>query len=401
MREHQEDSPRFEWDPTFVWFLLLFFLFNVGLGVFPPLLPQIMGDLQLSFASVGLLGTAFGLFRFLVDLPAGYLLERLGPRIVLHSAAGLLLLGTALSALANSFWVMFLARALLGTGSGMAMVFAILYLMRRGAAVHRNRRANLYELSVIAGMAISSQAGGIIAGGLGWRQSFVAATLVMALAWVAGARGVLPGVRDLMRESDKHASGDSRGDRAPSLGPIATVYMLIFAQAFAWGGGISTLLPLYGGEALHLTPEAIGRSMAIAFWVEVCLLFPVGWAADVWGKTRVVLPGFLAMLVGTLAVPFTHGVWGYGIAFIFLVGGMSVWMAAPTLLAEQLSGGFRGRGAGLYRLVTDLGFIVAPGAVGWLIGASGFVTGTAVIAVVLVAAIALSICYLRSPRPLR
>ena len=117
---------------------------------------------------------------------------------------------------------------------------------------------------------------------------------------------------------------------------MTTVYVLIFAQAFAWGGGISTLVPLYGGEALHLTPEAIGRSMAIAFWVEVCLLFPVGWAADVWGKTRVVLPGFLAMFVGTLAVPFTHGVWGYGIAFIFLVGGMSVWMAAPALLAEQL-----------------------------------------------------------------
>ncbi|MBP1774836.1 MAG: hypothetical protein H6Q86_842, partial [candidate division NC10 bacterium] len=48
VRERQDGSPRFEWDPTFVWFLLLFFLFNVGLGVFPPLLPQIMGDLELS-----------------------------------------------------------------------------------------------------------------------------------------------------------------------------------------------------------------------------------------------------------------------------------------------------------------------------------------------------------------
>ena len=399
MREHQNDSPRFEWDPTFAWFLLLFFLFNVGLGVFPPLLPQIMEDLRLSFAGTGLLGTAFGLFRFLVDLPAGYLLERLGPRIVLHAAAGLLLLGTALSAWANSFGAMFLARALLGTGSGMAMVFAIVYLMRRGAAGHRNRRANLYELSVIAGMAVSSQAGGIIAGGLGWRQSFLAATLVMAIAWVAGARGVLPGVRDLMHDGDRHVPSELREARAPSPGPMATIYMLIFAQAFAWGGGISTLLPLYGGEALHLTPEAIGRSMAIAFWVEVCLLFPVGWAADVWGKAGVVFPGFLAMFVGTLAVPFTHGIWGYGIAFIFLVGGMSVWMAAPALLAEQLAGGFRGKGAGLYRLVTDLGFIIAPGTVGWLIGEAGFSMGAAVIAVVLVAAIAMSLCYLRSPRP--
>ena len=115
MPKPQDDSPRFEWDPTFAWFLVLFFLFNVGLGVFPPLLPQIMGDLQLSFAGTGLLGTAFGLFRFLVDLPAGYVLERLGPRIVLHSAAGLLLLGTALSvgmiALGPAVWVDILHRS--------------------------------------------------------------------------------------------------------------------------------------------------------------------------------------------------------------------------------------------------------------------------------------------------
>jgi MFS family permease len=358
-----------------------------------------MDDLHLSFASAGLLGTAFGLFRFLVDLPAGLLLERLGPRIVLHGAAGLLLLGTALSAWADSFWAMFVARALLGTGSGMAMVFAILYLMRRGAADHRNRRANLYEAAVIAGMAVSSQAGGLIASDWGWRQSFLAGTLAMAIAWLAGAQGVLPGVRDLMRETDRPISGGPREPRATALGPMLTVYMLIFAQAFAWGGGISALLPLYGGDVLHLTPEAIGRTMAIAFWIEVGLLFPVGWAADVWGKVSVVRPGFLAMLVGTLLTPFSHGLWGYGMAFVFLVGGMSVWMAAPALLAERLVGGFRGSGAGLYRLVTDLGFIVAPAAVGWLVGRFGFVAGTAAIALVLAAAIVLSLRYLRSPRP--
>ena len=202
-----------------------------------------------------------------------------------------------------------------------------------------------------------------------------------------------------MREADPPTSADPRDARVvSSLGRMATIYALIFAQAFAWGGGISTLLPLYGGDTLRLPPETIGRTMAIAFWVEVCLLFPVGWAADSWGKARVVLPGFVAMLLGTLILPLTREVWGYGIAFIFLVGGMSVWMAAPALLAEQMAGGFRGKGAGLYRLVTDLGFIVAPGVVGWLIGRFGFATGAAVIAVVLVVAIVLCLCYLRAPR---
>jgi len=77
------------------------------------------------------------------------------------------------------------------------------------------------------------------------------------------------------------------------------------------------------------------------------------------------------------------------------VGGMSVWMAAPALLAERLTEGFRGRGAGLYRLVTDLGFIVAPAAIGWLVGRFGFVVGAVTVGVVVGAAIISTLCFLR------
>ena len=143
-----------------------------------------------------------------------------------------------------------------------------------------------------------------------------------------------------------------------------------------------------------MTPQLIGRVMAIAFWVEVCLLFPVGWAADVLGKVRVAVPGFLAMLVGIVLVPFTQEVWSYGGAFVVLVSGMSVWMAAPALHAERLAGGFRGRSAGLYRLVTDFGFIVAPAAIGWLIGRFGFLAGAVSIGVVVGAAIIATVCFL-------
>lgn len=387
------------WDATFGWFLVLFFLFNVGLGVFPPLLPQIMGDLGMTFAAAGMLGSAFGLFRFLVDLPAGILAERLGIPLMLHGAAGLLLAGTALSAWADGFWVMFAARALLGAGSGVAMVFAILYLMRRGAAGQRNRRANLYEASVIAGMAISAEMGGLIASRWSWRWSFGVAAVVFVLAWAVVTWGVLPGMRDLMKEGGQSAAVMHRERSAESAGPTFTIYLLIFGQAFVWGGGISTLLPLFGGEALHLSPEVIGRTMAIAFWVEVCLLFPVGWAADVLGKVRVVVPGFLAMLVGIICAPLTQGVWSYGVAFAFLVCGMSVWMAAPGLHAERLAGGFRGKAAGFYRLVTDLGFIAAPALVGWLIGQYGFVAGAGPMAVVLIACILMTLCFLRARRP--
>lgn len=358
------------------------------------MLPKVMEGLHLSFAATGLLGTAFALTRFLVDLPAGILADRLGISWLLHGAAGLLLAGSALAALAGSFEVMAVARGLTGFGSGLANIISVLYLMRRGTAAHRNRRANLYELSVIAGMAVSADAAGAIATAWDWRTSFGLAAGLLGGVWLVGALGVLPNVRGILTETPAAGAPTSRSTTVASRGTILAIFVASFAQAFAWGGGIATLLPLYGGSVLAFSPAVIGRAMAVAFWVEVCLLYPVGWAADAWGKSRVMIPGFLAMLLGTLLVPWATGPVSYGAAFVILTAGMSVWMMVPALMAEHLTGGFSGRAAGLYRLVTDFGFIAAPAIVGWLVDGFGFGAAAAAIATVLIASILLTLCFL-------
>jgi MFS family permease len=253
-------------------------------------------------------------------------------------------------------------------------------------------------LAVIAGMAVSADAAGAIATAWDWRTSFALAAGMLSGVWLVGAVGVLPNVRGMLADPPIATASRIRSGAATSQGAILAIFVASFAQAFAWGGGISTLLPLYGGSELTFSPAVIGRAMAIAFWVEVCLLYPVGWAADAWGKVRVMIPGFVAMLLGTILVPWATGVVSYGVAFVILTAGMSVWMMVPALMAEHLAGGFGGRAAGLYRLVTDFGFIVAPAAVGWLVDRFGFAAGAAAIAAVLIVSILLSICFLRNPR---
>jgi MFS family permease len=288
------------------------------------------------------------------------------------------------------------ARGILGIASGMGNITAILYLMRSGPAGQRSRRANLYELAVVAGMAVSSDLGGVVGGRWGWRWSFGLGVLVLIAAWAVAARRVLPALMAIELPPTSRGVSVRTGRRLPS-GPILAIYLAMFTQAFAWGGGISTLLPLYGGRALDLSPSAIGRTMALAFWVEVCLLFPVGWAADAWGKTRILLPAFLAILLGTLLVPATGGILGYGAAFVLLTAGMSGWMLVPAILTEHLGGDFRGRSAAFYRLVTDLGFILAPATVGWLIGRSGFHAAAWAIGIVVASSLLLSFRFLSRP----
>jgi MFS family permease len=373
---------------NFFWFLLFFFLQNFGQGVFPPLLPQIMEGLSLSFASAGLLGASFGAARFVVDLPAGILVERLSIARVFHGGLGLAFLGTCLSAMAESFFMMLLGRALVGLGSGMSVVVGIVYLMRQAPADQRIRWGNLYEVAVIGGMAISAHLSGMVAAWRSWRWSFVMAATVLSLAWGVAALRVVPAIQGVLDDQGPSPAETSKRVHVSVGAEVATIFLMSFGLAFVWGGGISTLLPLYGGSELMLSPEVIGRTMAIAFAIEVCLLFPAGWASDVLGKVSVLIPGYLVMMVGTILVPFAGGVFAYTVAFTLVVAGMSVWMIPPALLAERMPRGFRGKSAGLYRLVTDLGMITGPGMVGVLIERWGFRMGLAALAAVL----ALSAC---------
>ncbi len=357
---------------TFAWFWLLFFLLNFGQGVFPPLLPQVMDGLGLSFAGAGLLGTAFGLARFVTDVPAGMLVERRGAPGVLHAGIACLLAGTALSAWAPSLPAMLLARGLVGVGSGMTIVVAILFLMAGGPASERTRRGNLYEVAVISGTATSAWIGGAVAARVGWRWGFGVALGAIAVGWAIATLRLLPGAREAFARRPAAVATGSAAPARREWGGILAIYLATFSLAVAWAGGIGTFLPLYGGRGIGLDSETLGRTLSVAYAVEAALLVPIGWAADVLGRVRVLVPGFVVMLAGVLFVPRAEGVVGFGLGATLLVLGLTAWMVPPVLLAERLPGGFRGPAAGLYRFVADLAYVVAPGGVGWLIGHGGF-----------------------------
>ncbi len=388
-------------DPTFAWFWLLYFLLNFGQGVFPPLLPQVMEGLDLGYAGAGLLGSALGLARFVTDVPAGMLVERRGAAGALHAGIGCLLAGTALSAWAPSLPAMLLARGLVGVGSGLTIVVSILFLMARGPASRRTRRGNLYEVAVIGGTATSAWIGGAVASRLGWRWGFGVAGAAIVVGWAIAALRLVPAAREALAPQPHAPSPAGRG-AAPDPRGMASIYLATFGLGVAWAGGIGTFLPLYGGRGLGLGAAALGRILSIAYVVEACCLVPVGWAADVLGRVRVLVAGLLVLGVGVLIVPGTRGPVAFAVGATLVVLGITAWMVPPVLLAERLPGGFRGPAAGLYRFVADLAYIVAPGTVGWLIGRGGFTVAAAALAALFALTAAAAVAGLgRLPAPAR
>jgi MFS family permease len=357
-----------------------------------------MGAASLSFAGVGLLGTAYGVARLALDIPAGALVDRIGPAAMMHAGLGLVLAGTLVTATASSLPLFLLARALAGFGTGMSMVVALMYLMRSGASEQRTRRNNMLEGALITGQAVSGFLAGAISVRAGWRWGFGLAAVAVAAGWVVAAVRVLPAVRAAVpRPAAVAATSGRPPGPSPPPATLLAIYLATFGLAFGWAGGIATLAPLYGAQALGLTPAAIGRTMAIAYAVEAAVLVPVGWAADTLGRLRVLLPGFGLLLAGIVLLPLSGGAASYTLACTLTIVGMTVWMIPPALLADRLAGRVGGRVVGLYRFTADLSMVVAPAGVGWLIERGGFGVAAGGIAAVVAAAAAVVAVVLGRP----
>jgi MFS family permease len=359
-----------------------------------------MAAAHLSFAGIGLLGTAYGVARLALDLPAGALADRFGPTAMMHTGLAASLAGTLVTATASSLPALMAGRALAGVGTGMTMVVGIMYLMRSGVPEQRTRRNNMLEGALITGQAVSGYLAGAISVRAGWRWGFGLAALAVAASWLIAATRVLPAVRAVVPRAPAAAAPATARPAGPAA-PISTllaIYLATFTLSFGWSGGIATLAPLYGGQALGLTPAAIGGTMAIAYAVEAALLVPVGWAADTLGRLRILVPGFGLLLAGIVLVPLSRGVTTYTLACTLIIVGMTVWMIPPALLADRLAGRVGGRVVGLYRFTADLSMVVAPVGVGWLIEHGGFGVAAGVIAAVVAAAATLVVAVLAPPR---
>ena len=99
-----------------------------------------VSTLSLSVAAAGLLGTAFSLPRSLMALPAGLLVQRLGPGPMMHGGVALVAMGTLIPMGASSLGEMAVARACSGLGYGAFSLVGMTYLMRAGPGHQRTRR---------------------------------------------------------------------------------------------------------------------------------------------------------------------------------------------------------------------------------------------------------------------
>lgn len=364
-----------------------------GMSVYGPLLVPIQAEFSINFATLSVLVAVPSLSRVLVTPAAGYLTDRVGPRLVLGIASLGLAAGSLGAALAPGFW------ALVGAvfASGLAAAFmesaAVAHLVRLAPPAARGRTISRGLTGFQIGMLASPVAAGGLTVAFGWRSALVMAAAVAVLAALIAVA--------LIRDAQPTAGAADESETAPgSPVPWRALAGVLAFGALLWGGA-STLravaLPLYGGVTLELDPATVGLVLSLLSGLRAIATFAGGQLMDRYGRLMVIGATVLLNLLSTIVLMFPAHVALLGLtAFFYAMGGFGA-TSPVILLADRVPARHAGRGVAALQAASGTSALLLPLAAGALMDAAGIVALALLLAPIFVLTILVGAVVARLP----
>jgi multidrug resistance protein len=356
-------------------------LMMMGIGLISPILPQYARTFGVSITMVGLLITAFGVARIIVDIPAGRLTNSLGRRPVLIVGPLIQVIGSIGCGLAVNYGMLLGFRFIQGIGSAMYTTAAMVMLADISTPANRGRLMSYYQGSLLIGAGLGPIMGGFIAQYFGLAAPFFVYALVIFLAGL-WAYLRLPETRPALLAPAALVAGNSDPPSTPPPRELSVLlrdsnFILIsvvtFGIFFMRQGAQNEILPLLGAERLGLEEGQIGLALTLVAVMQFIIIFPAGRLSDRLGRKAVITPGCLIAAASLVML-----VQSYSYRFLLLtclVMGIGIGISGPTpsaYVADIIPRGSYGIAMGTYRAISDLGFVIGPVLLGWLADIKGF-----------------------------
>jgi MFS family permease len=377
------DAARAARSPLVYLLATVLFINYVDRGVLPTAAELMQADLHLTASQLGLLGSAFFWTYALVQVPVGWLAERVGADRVL--AAGLVIWASAtlLLGLSSVFPMLIALRMLLGIGesSGFPCVNKLLAM---AVPVQSLGTANgIVGFAYLFGPAVGTFCGGLLMAHFGWRAAFLVFG-ALSLLWL------YPWSRIAV---SRRAAARPMTDAAPAL------LTLVRCRAL-WGTGLGLFsanyayyfvllwLPYYLVKERGYSTLEMAKLAGLAYVVTAVSALACGWATDRFiargGSANFSYKGIMFVahagaVLCMLAMAF--GPRPLAIASIFLYQALTG-AASPGMYAiPQILGGAQatGRWVGIQNSLGNLAGVIAPAATGFIIDATGHFTAAFVL----------------------
>ena len=352
--------------------VLINYIDRSNLSIAAPLLKD---ELGLTNTQLGTLLAAFFWTYAMLQIPAGWLVDRFDVKWVF--AAGFFIWSTATAAtgLLHGFVALIAVRVILGAGESVAFPAYSNILGTYFPEARRGFSNALVMAGLSLGPAIGIWVGGTVVGAVGWRPFFLVLGLG-GLLWLAPWFAWMP------RRPSPSTSASSQG--------ISIVSIL--RQRSAWGtclGQFSinyylyfllTWLPSYLKRGRGFSMNDVAKYGGLLFLMSAITATVSGKLADRWinaGATpTVVRKGSIILAhlgIGSclMLITFTHGPLFIAMlaltGFFLGLGGCNCWAVTQTLAGPQAAG----RWAGMQNFIGNMAGWVAPMLTGFLLDRTG------------------------------
>ena len=294
-----------------------------------PLLPMIRDDFNLSYTQAGLVVSAFSLSYGFSQLPAGWLADRIGYRVLITIGICGVAVAGFLVGLSNTYIMAIIFLVFMGIAGGGYHPSAAPLI---GASIEPEKRGRALGIHLIGGSGsffLSPLIAAVIASIWGWRGAFVGLSIPTALFGIAffillGRMG--PISKDTQVVTDQYDGAPSPPKRFRRL--VAFLVLSTFVQAAI----ISTIafIPLFMVDNFGISEGKAAAFLSIIYSASLWAAPLGGYISDRVGRVPVIIVSclFSAPLIYLLNVT------PYGITFGILLLSIGMFMAVRGPTAE-------------------------------------------------------------------
>ena len=345
---------------------LVTFLVLLGLSMVSPILPTYAESFQVSYTLVGFVVSAFAITRMVLDIPAGLLSKRFDKKKIMIS--GLLILSTSsiVAGLAPNYIILVIARMIEGAGSALYVTTATVFLVQISGEEKRGQYMSLYMGLLLLGAIFGPTFGGVLADIYDIRAPFFAYAVITGLAIIptlalpkltnSGNVSSSLKVREIVRDMRQVLSSPS----------FLLITFAVFTMFFLRTGVRSTLIPLFAANNLSFDSSAIGLILTIGGITSALTIVPMGRISDRIGR-KIPLALCLVLSAGiTLLIPFSTDLLTLSIAVAIYGGVVGLSGPGAAYVSDVSPQDKLEISMGLYRMITDFGFVMGPLLLGFL-----------------------------------
>ncbi len=382
-------------------------LADFGLGLNTVVLPLYAKSLGASIITIGLIIAAFGLARILVNIPVSIISKKLKSQYI-HIGMLFIFLGAAGYLLSTAYYQLFIFRFLEGFGSGIintsSMIILTKHLYRdekRGKVLSR------YMIARRLSMGSAPFLGAVVAYEFTDKAAFLLYTVIMLIGLIIAFynKKFLNNIK-IPETADKFASEPDGNTNEPGnkerkgnkgyfkkysallydLNFIALCF-LTFSFFFSRIGSRRELVPLVGVSVMNLNKASIGLLISISAVIGVVLTYYSDKVINIMGVKKSIITSFIISAAGVLSFIIFKNLFTFGASIILIsAGGGFSGPARNLYLMDSVDKNHYDEAIGIYRTLSDLGFVLGPFAVGAVFDYFNFISAYSLVAVVITCA---------------